>query len=219
MARRRPIRRRRVRRRSRRMRTIRRVPRRSMRGMRRSQLINVSFKSCAQATVAVGAVTYNGIAIRLDDYTAAPQFKLCFDQFRIRKIHYELRPRGNVVNVFGSGATSGVSGRIIHAVDPDDNTLWANLSDAINSWGARTSRWENGFKRYFTPSVQNAMKMATGSTTFVDNPKKSPWLSVSAGSTSHYGIKFVTILEGTAQTTTTVDIMQHIYVQFRHRKH
>lgn len=185
--------------------------------MRRSNLVSVVFKSHTVDLVPNGVATANAFAYSLDNFSGVDPFKTMYDMFRIRKIKYTWKPRGSVVNLYGSGNTNGVGGAVISALDFNDSTAWVDIASGVNAWGARRTPVQNGFKLYFTPRVLDAFKLQTGSATMVDIPRVAPWISTTAGATAHYGIKYITIMGGTVATTTQVDVWADIYVQFKHR--
>lgn len=162
-----------------------------------------------------GTNNAHGIQFTLDNFipAGADKYKTLYDLFRIKKIKYEIRTRATV-SVFNAG-TSG--GYLVHALDWDDNTVWADITEARNSWGAKTCHAVNGFTRYFSPRCINALKLATGSATYVDSPRVSPWISVTAGATAHYGVKWVSALGGPTTNTYPFDEFVTIYCQFKHR--
>lgn len=194
----------------------RRVPRRTFRRRANSEnLVNAKFSTHILLNEKGGTNNAHGIQFTLDNFSGSgtDKYKVLYDLYRIKKIKYEIRTRATA-SVFASGTAGGY---IVHALDWDDNTTWADITEARNSWGAKTCNAIGGFTRYFSPRCINALKLATGSATYVDSPRVSPWISVTAGATAHYGVKWVSALGGLTTVTYPFDELVTIYVQFKHR--
>lgn len=183
------------------------------RKFRQAQLVNATFNSHLLINEPGGSNSAHAVAFNLDNFAGADKYKVLYDMFRIKKIKYRLMTRATINNI----TPDTVGGYIIHALDYDDNMAWSDIAEARNAWSSKTCNWVGGFSRYFTPHCLNALKLATGSATYVDSPRASPWISTSAGATAHYGVKWISALGGVSTKLYPIDEFVTLYVQFRHR--
>lgn len=190
----------------------------TMRRMRQADLVNITFKAHQTVTAPCGANTAVALQFTIDSFGGVDPFKKAYDLFRVVKIRFEYRPRATV-NVLTTipQQPNGTGGQLMHALDWDDNETWESVAIAVNAWGMKKCNFVDGFERYFSPRVIDGYKLATGSSTIVDVPKKSPWISTTAGATAHYGVKYVTILGGATTQSIQVDTYTTLYCQFKHR--
>lgn len=204
-------------RRKRRVQRKRKFVRRRRSNGRREQVVNASFNSHTTLSIPGGANTARGISFTIDNFAGTDKYKSLYDLFRIVKIKYKQRPRSSVIPLVGAAVTASTGGFIVHALDWDDNVAWSDVAAGRNAWSSKTTSYLNGFQRYWSPRCINALKLATGSTTYVDSPRVSPWISTTAGATAHYGLKWIWGMGGATTNNYIADEFVTIYCQFKHR--
>lgn len=187
------------------------------RRIRKQQMVYAKFSSHDLLSAPGGANTARALSFSLDNFAGIDPYKTLFEQFRVVKIKYEQKSRSTVIPLVGSATTNTTGGYIIHALDFDDNVAWSSVAEGRNSWSARTTNFLGGFRRYWTPRCLNAVKLATGTNTFVDNPIPSPWLPISGSGTAHYGLKWIWAMGGATTNNYAIDQFITFYCQFRHR--
>lgn len=187
--------------------------RRAYRRARRENLVNATFHAHTLINEPGGTNTAHGVAFTLDNFAGVDPYKQLYDLFRIVKVKFQLKTRATV-GVLQSGTAGGY---IVHALDSDDAATWSDVAQARNAWGSKTCNFIGGFSRYFSPYAINAGKLGTGSATIIDRPMRSPWTSITASATSHYGVKWLSALGGLTTVTYPIDEFVTIYVQFKHR--
>lgn len=134
-------------------------------------------------------------------------FTALYDQYRIRKVVWQLIPKFNVSEV-STGATAGGNlPMIATCIDYDDSNTPAAFGDIIQRQNAKLHR-SKIISRVLKPCANFVVDATTGALAV----KQSPWLDITNVSVPHYGIKL-----GITSTQVDMDfeVVVKYYLQFR----
>lgn len=171
----------------------------------------------------VFTVIYNGV----NSFTpAAFNFKLAdfvpsdltalFDQYRFCAIEFKMMPRINTLNSSVTAVPLPAPQYIISAVDYDDSTAPASVSEVMQYSNCQTHPYDKPFVRRFRPNIALA---AYGSGVFASYANRSlQWIDAASPSVEHYGVKIASSSYSTSLNSSNSpswDVVVKAYIEFR----
>lgn len=138
-------------------------------------------------TIAGSALdVFGGISINLNaDIAGSAEFTALFDQYRINKVVLKFIPLANSSEVAGQATTLFYS-----ALDFNDDTPVASEAEIVEYSSCKITQGLRYHTRVWTPTTLDMLTDDTGATTYIGNPKIKQWISTSAPSVPHYGLKY-----------------------------
>lgn len=117
----------------------------------------------------------------LPNYT---EFTNLFDMYRINGVKVTFMPRGNSAEV---GTNQGIV-KLFSAIDYDDNTTPASLSEILQYETLKTTNSTRDHKRYIKPKLARVLYQAGASNAYGAG---TGWIDCSNPQVPHYGMKYV----------------------------
>ncbi len=138
------------------------------------------------STAVLGAVSFE-----LTDLQQVATFTALFDQYRIDKIHFRIRPRNQTINLASIASPNQASPRMYVVADHDDASAPAALTDLYQYDNVVELGPGDSADIILEPSITPAVYAGGAFTGYgVQSSTEGMWIDVANTSVPHYGIKF-----------------------------
>lgn len=136
---------------------------------------------------------FGGYSFSLNDVPAVTEFTNLYDQYRLNKVVVKWIPLTTETNV-------GQSTTLFYSVlDFNDDVAPTTEAEILQYASLRISQGLRTHTRVLTPASLDDLTDDTGGTRYAGNPKTKQWISTSAPTAPHYGIKFFRPAQPAAQ--------------------
>lgn len=144
---------------------------------------------CVRSYNAQGWSVADGLTPRVSTFAFVPATHIgdfsslasVFDQYRINRVEFWLRPDTNATVPAGAAAA-----QMCAVIDYDDALVLGSMSDAQSYSNQVTVSAYQPLRRCFNPRIARAVY--NGTFTGYENAP-APWIDMNSGSVQHYGVK------------------------------
>jgi len=160
-----------------------------------------------------------GLAFALADLAQVSTFSSLFDQYRIEKIRVHVRARSNAVSVFNTASPNAAVPTMYMAIDRDDASAPAAVSDMMEYDSVFTIQGEEDAIITLVPSITPAVFSGGAFSGYSSSPSNAHWIDLANTTVPHYGLKFgVTALTTSTSSSWVWDITTEMVVSFKNSR-
>ncbi len=161
------------------------------------------------------ATAINGTcAFRLDDLSQYSTFASLFDQYRIDRVHFRIRPKNTAISNYDASSVNAAVPNIFVVADFDDSSPLSVVSDYLAYGNVVQLSAGDSFDGIIEPAITPAIYSGGAFTGY--GVEGSKWIDMASTTIPHYGIKFhVTALNASTTNVWRWDVVAWYQVSFR----